>query len=110
MIRIDTVWLAGEPLDLRAGINTALSRVVQVFGAAHPHHAYVFTNRRCSRLKVFVHDGLGMWLASRQLNRGTFVWNDAASPSHSISIEQLSILVMGLPWNNMGQAGVIRII
>jgi transposase len=110
MIRIDAVWLARDPLDMRAGMDTALARVVQVFGAAHPHQAYVFTNRRCNRLKVFVHDGLGVWLASRRLNRGTFVWNHSTDPSYSISTEQLAILVMGLPWNHIGDAGVIRII
>ena len=37
MIRIDAVWLATEPMDMRAGTDTALARVVKVFGAAHPH-------------------------------------------------------------------------
>jgi transposase len=36
LIRIDAVWMATEPLDMRAGPETALARVVQVFGAAHP--------------------------------------------------------------------------
>lgn len=40
MIRIDAVWMSTEPLDMRAGFDKALARVVQVFGAAHPHHAY----------------------------------------------------------------------
>lgn len=31
MIRIDEIWLATEPLDMRAGPDTALARVVQVF-------------------------------------------------------------------------------
>ena len=35
MIRIDAVWLATIPLDLRAGTDSALARVVRVFGAAH---------------------------------------------------------------------------
>ena len=46
LIRIDAVWLAVEPLDMRAGTETALARVVQVFGGAKPHHAYLLTNRR----------------------------------------------------------------
>ena len=33
MIRVDAVWLAIEPLDLRAGTESALTRVVNVFGA-----------------------------------------------------------------------------
>ncbi len=56
MIRIDGVWLATEPLDMRAGIDSALARVVKVFGAAHPHTAYLFANRRANRMKVLVHD------------------------------------------------------
>jgi len=40
VIRIDAVWLAAEPLDMRAGTETALARVVNVFGEARPHHAY----------------------------------------------------------------------
>ncbi|VVN82555.1 hypothetical protein PS708_01222 [Pseudomonas fluorescens] len=34
MIRIDTIWLAPEPMDMRAGTETARARVVAVFGAA----------------------------------------------------------------------------
>ncbi|MDI9729465.1 IS66 family insertion sequence element accessory protein TnpB [Stutzerimonas stutzeri] len=46
MIRIERIWLATEPLDMRAGTETALARVVQVFGSAQPHCAYLFTNKR----------------------------------------------------------------
>ena len=48
MIRIDAVWLATVPLDMRAGPDTALARVVQVFGAAYPHTAYLFANQRAT--------------------------------------------------------------
>lgn len=46
VIRIDAAWLATAPLDMRAGTDTALARVIATFGAAHPHHAYVFANQR----------------------------------------------------------------
>lgn len=39
VIRIDEVWLAVDPLDMRAGFDTELASVIKVFGAAHPHHA-----------------------------------------------------------------------
>ena len=41
MIRIDAIWLATEPMDMRAGTETALARVIAVFGAAQPHCAYL---------------------------------------------------------------------
>jgi len=46
MIRIDAAWLATAPLDIRAGTNTdtALYRVIAVFGDDHPHHAALFAN------------------------------------------------------------------
>jgi hypothetical protein len=46
VIRVDAVWLACAPLDMRAGTESALARVVNVFGEARPHHAYLFANRR----------------------------------------------------------------
>jgi hypothetical protein len=60
VIRIDAIWLATEPLDMRAGTDTALARVVKVFGVARPHHAYLFANRSGTRMKVLVYDGFGM--------------------------------------------------
>ncbi|WP_373315093.1 transposase [Halopseudomonas aestusnigri] len=33
MIRINSIWLAREPMDMRAGTDTALACVVTVFGA-----------------------------------------------------------------------------
>ncbi|MFG0917380.1 IS66 family insertion sequence element accessory protein TnpB [Pseudomonas sp. CJQ_11] len=60
MIRIDAIWLATEPMDMRAGTETALARVIAVFGAAKPHCAYLFANRRANRMKVLVHDGVGV--------------------------------------------------
>jgi transposase len=110
VIRIDAVWLASEPLDMRAGIDTALARVVAVFGAAQPHHAYLFANKRASRLKVLVHDGLGIWLAARRLHQGKFVWPAADQPNPGLCRAQLDALVLGLPWQRVGEAGVIRVV
>ena len=109
MIRIDAVWLATEPMDMRAGTDTALARVVGVFGAAHPHTAYLFANRRANRMKVLVHDGIGIWLAARRLHQGKFVWSGANSANCRLEHAQLDALVLGLPWQRMGEAGIITI-
>lgn len=109
MIRIEAVWLCTTPMDMRAGSDTALARVVQVFGAARPHHAYVFANKRHTRLKVLVHDGIGVWLAARKLYQGRFIWSVGAQ-QQSITREQLDALVLGLPWQRVGPAGVITVL
>ncbi len=54
MIRVDAVWLAVEPLNMRAGAEAALARVIKVCGEARPYHTYLFENRRTSRMKVLV--------------------------------------------------------
>lgn len=110
MIRIDAVWLAVEPVDMRAGTEAALARVVNVFGAAHPHHAYLFANRRANRMKVLVHDGIGVWLAARRLNSGKFVWPKDAGTTLTLTCSQLDALVLGLPWQRIGQAGIITLL
>jgi transposase len=111
MIRIDAIWLAVEPLDMRAGTDTALARVVQVFGAARPHHAYVFANKSATRLKVLVYDGFGLWLAARRLNKGRFVWaSHAGSPTLELNADQLAALVTGLPWKTLAHDHVIDVV
>ena len=52
MIRIDCLWLAVEPLDMRAGAERLLARVVQVFGSAQAHHGYLFANAQIGRAHV----------------------------------------------------------
>ena len=110
MIRIDAVWLATQPLDMRCGIDSTLARVVQVFGAAHPHTAYLFANQRGNRIKVLVHDGLGIWLAARRLHQGKFVWAAKDSANCQLERVQLDALVLGLPWARIGSAGSITMV
>jgi transposase len=110
VIRIEAAWLAVEPVDLRIGMESAPARVVSVFGAAQPHHAYLFANRRANRLKVLVHDGFGLWLAARRLHRGGFVGAAAGSQQLELTKEQLDALVLGLPWQRVGRAGVISVL
>lgn len=113
MIRVDAIWLAVDPLDMRAGTDAALARVVKVFGAARPHHAYLFANRRANRMKVLVHDGIGVWLAARRLNSGKFVWPGGISGTGTtvtLSRAQFDALVLGLPWHRIGEAGIITVL
>src|SRR5690625_573691 len=110
MIPVKQIWLAVEPMDMRAGPDTALARVVRDFGAAHPHHAYVFANKRANRLKILVHDGLGVWLAARKLNEGKFVWPRPGELHIELTDEQLQALVIGLPWHRIVQKSVIDMI
>ena len=68
------------------------------------------SNRRANRLKVLVHDGIGVWLAARRLNAGRFVWPRDSLDTRSITRAQFDALVLGLPWQRVGEAGVITVL
>ena len=111
VIRIDAAWIAVEPLDMRAGVDTALARVVKVFGEARSHHAYLFLNRRSNRLKVFVHDGFGLWLCARRLQQGHFVRPSVhRGERFELSMNQLHALAVGLPWERLDEYAKISIL
>lgn len=104
MIRIDAMWLATQPVDMRAGADRLIAHVVQVFGAAHAHHGYLFANARGTRIKLLVHDGFGVWCAARRLNQGRFVWPSVASAAvPALTQAQFDALVLGLPWQRLAQ-------
>ena len=114
MIRIDSLWLAVEPIDMRAGADRLLARVVQVFGAAQAHHGYLFANARATRIKLLVHDGFSVWCAARRLNAGRFAWPReggagglATTASMTLTQQQFDALVLGLPWQRLTQMQVI---
>ena len=61
MIRIDSLWLAVGPMDMRAGAERLLARVVQVFGAAQAITATCFPTRgpRASSCWCMTDSGFG---------------------------------------------------
>jgi transposase len=61
-------------------------------------------------MKVLVRDGIGVWLAARRLNAGKFVWPKDSDGTLSLTRPQLDALVLGLPWQRLGDAGIIRVI
>lgn len=118
MIRIDSLWLAVEPIDMRAGAERLLARVVHVFGSAQAHHGYLFANARATRIKLLVHDGFGVWCAARRLNAGRFEWPRSSSEQAQSAVTpmtpastspvtltraQFDALVLGLPWQKLEQ-------
>ena len=111
VIRVDAAWFAVEPLDMRAGVDTALARVVNVFGEARAHHAYLFVNKRANRMKVLVHDGFGLWLCARRLYEGSFI-RAVLTKDRRIALthEQLQAVVVGLPWERLDERTKIRVL
>ncbi|WP_143514133.1 IS66 family insertion sequence element accessory protein TnpB, partial [Psychrobacter piechaudii] len=50
------------PMDMRCGSGKLLAHILTEHQSIRPHCAYLFYNKAGTRLKVFIHDGLGVWL------------------------------------------------
>ncbi|MDV6991732.1 IS66 family insertion sequence element accessory protein TnpB [Acinetobacter baumannii] len=111
MIRIDEIWLSTQPLDMRAGMDTVMAQIMKAFGYIKPHCAYLFCNKRGHRMKVLVHDGLGIWLCARRLEQGKFHWAKVhQGETVALSPEQLQALIQGLPWQRIGRQQVVTML
>lgn len=54
--------------------------------------------------------GIGIWLAARRLHQGKFVWPAPGDEQWQLESDQLQALVLGLPWQRMGSAGIITVV
>ena len=95
------VWLATGATDMRRGMN---GLALQVQEALHrdPHAGdlYVFRGKRGDLLKVLWHDGLGMSLYAKRLERGRFIWPSPADGVVAITAAQLGYMLEGIDWRH----------
>ena len=79
------VWLASGHTDMRRGMNGLAAQVQQSLGRdPHAGDLFVFRGRRGDLIKILWHDGLGMSLYAKRLERGRFVWPSVMAGSVSI--------------------------
>ncbi len=73
-VSVSAWWLVSAPVDFRCGADRLLVHVREALGRDPlDGSAYVFCNRRTSRIKVLVVDRQGVWLLLRRLHQGGFV-------------------------------------
>ena len=95
------VWLAAGYTDMRRGMN-GLALQVQEGLQRDPHvgDLFVFRGKRGDLVKIIWHDGLGLSLYAKRLDRGRFVWPVTTSGSVALSAAQLSYMLEGIDWRN----------
>ena len=93
------VWLAAGHTDMRKGFD-GLALMVQETLRRDPHggHLFVFRGRRGGLIKVLWHDGQGLCLFSKRLERGRFLWPSPADGVVTITPAQLGYLLEGIDW------------
>ncbi|MBP6096220.1 MAG: IS66 family insertion sequence element accessory protein TnpB [Methyloversatilis sp.] len=95
------IWLAAGATDMRRGFDGLASLVQQRLGAdPFSGHLFIFRGRRGDRVKLLWWDGDGMCLLAKRLERGRFVWPQAADGSVHLSAAQLSMLLEGIDWRS----------
>ena len=93
------VWLATGHTDMRKGFDgLALLAQEELKHDPHSGHLFVFRGRRGDLIKVLWHDGQGMCLFSKRLERGRFIWPSLADGTVTITPAQLSYLLEGIDW------------
>ena len=95
------MWIATGHTDMRRGMNGLALQVQQ--GLKRDPHAgdlFVFRGRRGDLLKILWHDGLGMSLYAKRLERGRFIWPSPADGVVAITSAQLAYMLEGIDWRN----------
>ena len=93
------VWLASGHTDMRKGFD-GLAMLVQETLKRDPHDGqlFVFRGKRGDLIKLLWHDGQGMCLFAKRLERGRFIWPATAGEAVTITAAQLGYLLEGIDW------------
>ena len=95
------VWLAVGHTDMRRGMNSLAIQVQQVLKRdPHAGDLYVFRGKRGQLIKILWHDGIGMSLYAKRLERGRFIWPSPADGTVAITAAQLAYMLEGIDWRN----------
>lgn len=88
------MWLATGATDMRRGMHSLGLQVQEGLGRdPHAGDLYVFRGRRGDLLKVLWHDGIGLSLYAKRLERGRFIWPSPADGVVAITAAQLGYLL-----------------
>jgi len=95
------VWIAAGPTDMRRGMQSLALQVQEALKRdPHAGDLYVFRGRSGSLIKILWHDGIGMSLYAKRLERGRFIWPSTTAGVISISSAQLAYMLDGIDWRN----------
>lgn len=96
---VTRVWLATGHTDMRKGFD-GLAMLVQETLRRDPHDGqlFVFRGKRGDLIKLIWHDGQGMCLFAKRLERGRFIWPATVGEAVTITAAQLGYLLEGIDW------------
>jgi transposase len=95
------IWIALGRTDMRRGMHGLALQIQQSLGR-NPHDGdlYIFRGRKGDLCKILWHDGLGLSLYAKRLDRGRFTWPSASEGVVSITASAMACMLEGVDWRN----------
>jgi transposase len=95
------VWIATGTTDMRRGFN-GLALQVQEMLKRNPHtgDVFAFRGKRGDLIKLLWHDGQGLCLFAKRMERGKFIWPLTKGDAVAITPAQMGYLLEGIDWRN----------
>lgn len=93
------IWIVAGVTDMRRGL-IGLAGMVQTTLQESPFsgQVFLFRGRRGDLIKVLWWSGDGLCLFAKRLERGRFLWPQAASGKVFLTPAQLAMLLEGIDW------------
>jgi transposase len=107
MIAVPTgvrIWLATGHTDMRRGMH-GLALQVQEGPGRDPFAGdiYIFRGRSGSLIKAIWHDGIGLSLYAKRLDRGRFIWPQTVSGVVGLTAARMGDLLEAIDWRHPQQ-------
>ncbi len=98
------IWIATGHTDMRRGMRSLALQVQEGLGRdPFAGDIYLFRGRSGSLIKALWHDGLGLSLYAKRLDRGRFVWPQTVDGAVPLTPGQMGYLLEAIDWRNPQQ-------
>jgi transposase len=98
------IWIATGHTDMRRGMRSLALQVQEGLGRdPFAGDIYLFRGRSGSLIKALWHDGLGLSLYAKRLDRGRFVWPQTVDGAVPLTPGQMGYLLEAIDWRHPQQ-------
>jgi transposase len=96
------VLICTYPVDFRKGIDSLVALVQHEFHQdPFAGVVYIFRSKRADRMKILWWDGSGIFLMTKRLEDGRFLWPQIHDGTYRINAQQMAALVGGYQWQKV---------
>jgi transposase len=95
------VFIATGHTDMRRGMQ-GLALQIQESLKRNPHGGdlFIFRGRRGDLIKILWHDGIGLSLYAKRLDKGRFIWPSVVDGAVAITAAQMGYMLEAIDWRN----------